>query len=45
MLLQAAILLPLMWLTERFFPSEAILLPAILWLTVILNIAVLTIRR
>lgn len=45
MVLQAAILLPLMWLAERLFPDEAILLPAILWLTVILNVGVLTVRR
>jgi hypothetical protein len=45
MLLQAAILLPLMWLAERHFPNEAILLPAALWLTVLLNAGVLIIRR
>ena len=45
MVLQAAILLPVMWLAERFFPDEAFLLPAMLWLTVILNIGVLTLRR
>jgi hypothetical protein len=45
LLLQAAILLPLMWLAERFFPDEAVLLPAMLWLTVILNIGVLSVRR
>jgi hypothetical protein len=45
MLLQATILLPLMWVAERFFPAEAILVPGLLWLTVILNVAVLAIRR
>ncbi len=45
LLLQAAILLPLMWLAERFFADEAVLLPAILWLTVLLNVAVLAVRR
>ena len=30
MLLQGAILLPLMWLAERFFLEEPVLLPAIL---------------
>lgn len=45
LLLQAAILLPLMWLAERLIPDEAVVLPAILWLTVMLNIAVLAVRK
>ncbi len=44
MLLQAALLRPMLWLAERFFPAEAILLPACLWLIVTFNLAVLAVR-
>ena len=45
MILQATILLPLLWAAERLWPSEAFLLPLILWLTVAINVLVLATRR
>lgn len=41
LLLQAVILLPLLWLAQRWTPDAAYVLPLVLWLTVALNLAVL----
>ena len=41
MLLQAAILLPALWLAERWAPDAAFVLPLVLWLTVAANVLVL----
>lgn len=40
-LIQGAILFPLLWAAERLFPQEAFLLPLIIWLTVVLNVVTL----
>ena len=43
LLLQAAILLPFLWLAERVAPAEAFLLPLCLWLVVANNLLVLAV--
>lgn len=41
LLLQTVLLCPLLWLAERLAPTEAILLPLTIWLTVGVNIILL----
>jgi hypothetical protein len=45
LLIQAAILFPLLWAVESLFPNEALLLPAAIWLTVVSNVVVLGSRK
>ena len=45
LLLQAAMLFPMLWLAERLLPEEAFLLPTMIWLIVAFNLVVLAIAQ